>query len=136
MLLITTDASTIGGVNGWAASIVNGNDELVVSGWLTGLTNNEAELFAIFMGLIHAPVPGSVLIWSDSRTALAWLWRYPRYQGIHAREINRAIWEVVRQSHLTITETVRLKGHSLNVLHNKVDKEANRQANLGFDCLR
>lgn len=135
VVLVIVDGSVIGastGPMGWAVKIIDGDDHRLEYGWQLGFWgNNEAELFAILMGLLLTPPGRQALLWSDSKTALKWINGMPARKYL-ARSIKRAIFDVIYHSNLSF-QYDRIKGHHTNVIHNECHTWAYKMAQEAYD---
>ena len=68
MIKIYTDGSCIGnpGAGGWAAIILDGKNEKIISGGKNNTTNNQMELFAAIKALSNFNKKKSFKIFTDS----------------------------------------------------------------------
>ncbi len=119
------------GTGGWAAILVSGEFEKVLSGAARTTTNNRMELTAILEGIRALTEPCLVTVHSDSQLAIRWL--EGRY-AIRQPEI-RPLVDAVRRAiasgrHRVCYEWV--KGHAGNRYNELCDLVA-RQAVDAFD---
>jgi len=64
-----TDGACSASIGGWAYTL---NDERS-SGWLVGATNNQMELYAIYMVIEAADCDSTIDLHTDSKLAIGWL---------------------------------------------------------------
>lgn len=126
LIVIYTDGASKGnsGAAGWGCLV--GDD--LYSGGLEYATNNEAELFAVFMALEYVPANSVVLIVTDSKLVRGWLslnW------NINQENIRRYVTDIkaVKQAKNVHWAFKVVKGHSTNAKNNIVDRAASDAAN-------
>lgn len=134
---IFTDGSNLGqpGPGGWAALLVAGDHEQLISGPLVSATNNIAELTAVLEGIKALKKPCHVQIVSDSRYVVdginshmpKWVKQnWSRRQGPIANlELWQALWGLM-QTHRVAAVWVR--GHSGHPENERVDEAAGEQS--------
>lgn len=129
--LFYTDGSAIPnpGRGGWAFYDVM--NKTMESGWLDGVTNNYAELYAVYRCLITCERETRVFIYTDSRLVIGWL---AKGWNRNVKEID-AIVSMITDTIIALSLDVRyvkVKGH-MNIKYNElVDAEARRQASKKY----
>lgn len=133
---IYTDGSCIGnpGPGGWAALLVYGKHQCIISGNERDTTNNRMELSAVLMALRNLKEPCSVLVVTDSqyvRTVVCHGGDRPAKTFGKKVKKNMDLIKAIRataQQHDVLFHWVR--GHNGHIENELVDKEARKQANL------
>lgn len=136
-VILYTDGACSGnpGPGGWAAIIIDGGEERVVSGAEASTTNQRMELTAAVNGL--AAIAGSrrVLLHSDSAYIVncfleRWWERWQRNGWRNAGKqpvSNRDLWErLLAESRRHDVTWVKVAGHSGEPLNERVDELARR----------
>jgi ribonuclease HI len=136
--LIYTDGACIGnpGPGGYAALILVGNTEQVITGSDPSTTNNRMELMAAIQALEALPEGLSAVIHSDSQYVIKgmteWLvgWKRRGWRtGDKKPVLNQPLWERLDAlaSEREVTWTW-VRGHDGHELNERVDKLASEQA--------
>ena len=125
MIEIYTDGSAIEnpGPGGWAAVIVHGGSERVLSGGEDRTTNNRMEILAVIKGLEAVPDSAAVAVFSDSQYVVNTMTRNWK------RNANTDLW--VRLDAEADKRKVSwnwVRGHAGNPLNEKADSIANQEA--------
>ena len=138
MIKIYTDGSCIGnpGPGGWAAIILNGNKQSIISGKKKNTTNNQMELMAAIMALVFLKKKQKIRIYTDSNyvkegiTNWIKIWKKNNWKTANKKKVkNVELW--IKLNTLSIfhdIEWVWIKGHSGNPMNNLVDKLAKKAA--------
>lgn len=139
---IFTDGSCLGNgtsetFGGWAAILVCGNHEKVISGGCAKTTNNKMELLAVINGLSALKCPCNVDIYTDSAYVVGglsgWIdgWKRKGWITANRKPVeNRYLWECLDQMRYTHNITVhKVAGHSTNEYNNRADGLAVTAAN-------
>ena len=121
MIKIYTDGSCIGnpGPGGWAAIILSGDKQNIISGKKKNTTNNRMELTAVIRGLEATPEGSSSVINSDSQYIVNTMnlgWK---------RNANKDLWGALDS--LVKSRDVKfiwVKGHAGNTWNEKADRLA------------
>src|SRR6266542_2660617 len=122
-----------------AAFIIEGFSDLNASVRLHDWTSSTcAELAAIFLALITAPISFSVKIYSDSLDAIQLVQNFLSNQSTRAwlKSMN-TLWTMrivtlVREKHLNL-ELIKIKSHSSIELNEQVDQLAKEGSETGYD---
>jgi ribonuclease HI len=147
---VFTDGACVGnpGPGGWAALIIQGGTEQVLTGRDPSTTNNRMEMTAAITALEALP-PGSVLsLYSDSQIVVKgiseWLdgWKRRGWRNATRKPVaNRDLWE--RLDKLNAERQVEwlwIKGHAGNEHNERVDLlaelEAEREASAKLRQIR
>ena len=118
------------GPGGWAAIILDGDRERVISGAAASTTNQRMELTAAIEGLAAIPDRRRVRLHSDSAYVVncfrdRWHERWQRGSWIGANKkpvANRDLWErLIAESRRHDVEWVKVAGHSGDALNERVD---------------
>ncbi|OLC17707.1 MAG: ribonuclease HI [Candidatus Rokubacteria bacterium 13_1_40CM_69_27] len=136
--MVYTDGACAGnpGPGGWAAIIIDGDDERTVSGAEPKTTNQRMELTAAIEGLAAIPGRRRVRLHSDSAYLVncfhdRWWERWERNGWIGTDKkpvVNRDLWErLLAQTRRHDVVWVKVAGHSGDALNERVDRLA-RQA--------
>ena len=144
MIKIYTDGSCIGnpGTGGWAAVIINGKNEEVISGSKNNTTNNQMELLAAIKALSNFNKKKSLKIFTDSNYVkdgiTKWIknWEKNNWKTSAKKPVkNQELWKKLDK--LVKFHDVKwewVKGHSSDNLNNKVDEIARKKAeSVGFE---
>jgi len=135
---VYTDGACSGnpGPGGWAAIIIDGDQERVVSGGAPHTTNQRMELQAVAEGLGAVPGRRRIHVYSDSAYIVncfreRWWERWEKNGWVAAMKrpvVNRDLWELlIAQSRRHDVTWHWVKGHSGHPLNDRVDLLA-RQA--------
>lgn len=141
LITLVADGSCLGnpGPGGWAALIRTDEGERLISAGVALTTNNRMELTAVLEGLKEIPITSQVHVLTDSRYVIdgfakGWVknwkkngWKTASKGGVK----NRDLWEALEDQvnhHMISWEWV--KGHNGHVDNERVDAEAQRQAQL------
>ena len=138
MIKIYTDGSCIGnpGAGGWAAIILDGKNEKIISGSKNNTTNNQMELFAAIKALSNFNKKKSFKIFTDSNYVkdgiTKWIknWKKNNWKTSAKKPVkNQELWEKLDK--LVKFHDVKwewIKGHSTNIYNNLADKLAKKAA--------
>jgi ribonuclease HI len=140
-VLLVTDGACKGnpGPGGWAVILRHGSKEKLLSGGEATSTNNRMELLAVIEGLGALKKKCNVHIQTDSKYVMdafekKWIdkweangWKTAAKEPVKNRELWERLIELV-DSHNVTWEWVR--GHSGHADNERVDEEAQRQADL------
>lgn len=142
-MIVYTDGACTGnpGPGGWAAIVIDGAEERVVSGAEPSTTNQRMELSAAIGGLSALPGRRRVRLHSDSAYVVncfrdRWWERWERngWIGSDKRPVaNRDLWErLLAQARRHDVTWVKVRGHSGEPLNDRVDALAREAiASLG-----
>jgi ribonuclease HI len=131
-VILYTDGACTGnpGPGGWAALIIDGGQERVVSGGEPLTTNQRMELTAAIEGLAAIPGRRRVRLHSDSAYVVncfrdRWWERWERNGWIGSSKqavSNRDLWQrLLAESRRHDVEWVKVAGHSGEILNERVD---------------
>ena len=138
MIKIYTDGSCIGnpGTGGWAAVIINGKNEKVISGSKNSTTNNQMELLAAIKALSNFNKKKSLKIFTDSNYVkdgiTKWIknWEKNNWKTSAKKPVkNQELWKKLDK--LVKFHDVKwewVKGHSTNIYNNLADELARKAA--------
>ena len=138
MIKIYTDGSCIGnpGSGGWAAVILDGKNEKVISGNKNNTTNNQMELLAAIKGLSNFNKKKSFKIFTDSNYVkdgiTKWIknWEKNNWKTSNKKPVkNQELWKKLDK--LVKFHNVKwewVKGHSTNIYNNLADELARKAA--------
>ena len=138
MIKIYTDGSCIGnpGTGGWAAVIINGKNEKVISGSKNNTTNNQMELLAAIKALSNFNKKKSLKIFTDSNYVkdgiTKWIknWEKNNWKTSAKKPVkNQELWKKLNK--LVKFHDVKwewIKGHSTNIYNNLADELAKKAA--------
>ena len=138
MIKIYTDGSCIGnpGAGGWAAIILDGKNEKIISGSKNNTTNNQMELFAAIKALSNFDKKKSFKIFTDSNYVkdgiTKWIknWKKNNWKTSAKKPVkNQELWEKLDK--LVKFHDVKwewIKGHSTNIYNNLADELAKKAA--------
>jgi ribonuclease HI len=132
---IYTDGACSGnpGSGGWAAILLHGGHEKVISGYDPDTTNNRMELTAAIEGLKALKYPCSVELYSDSSYLVdafnnGWItgWKLNGWRKSSKDEVkNRDLWEQLDElAGIHDIAWIKVKGHGDNEYNNRCDKLA------------
>ena len=138
MIKIYTDGSCIGnpGSGGWAAVILNGNKQDIISGRKKNTTNNQMELMAAIKALIFFSKKQKIRIYTDSNyvkegiTNWIKIWEKNNWKTANKKKVkNVELWiKLNTLSNFHDIEWQWVKGHSGDSMNNMVDKLAKKAA--------
>lgn len=131
-VIVYTDGACSGnpGPGGWAAIIIDGGEERVVSGAEPRTTNQRMELTAAIEGLAAIPGRRPVRLHSDSAYVIncfrdRWWERWERAGWVNAGKqpvANRDLWErLLAENRRHDVAWVKVAGHSGEPLNERVD---------------
>ncbi len=134
-VILYTDGACSGnpGPGGWAALIIDGGEERVVSGAEAATTNQRMELRAALEGLAALPGRRRVRLHSDSAYVVncfldGWWqgWEQRGWVGASKQPIaNRDLWErLLAESRRQEVTWVKVAGHAGDPLNERVDRLA------------
>ena len=138
MIKIYTDGSCIGnpGAGGWAAIILDGKNEKIISGSKNNTTNNQMELFAAIKALSNFNKKKSFKIFTDSNYVkdgiTKWIknWKKNNWKTSAKKPVkNQELWKKLDK--LVKFHDVKwewIKGHSTNIYNNLADELAKKSA--------
>ena len=138
MIKIYTDGSCIGnpGAGGWAAIILDGKNERIISGNKINTTNNQMELFAAIKALSNFNKKKSFKIFTDSNYVkdgiTKWIknWKKNNWKTSAKKPVkNQELWKKLDK--LVKFHDVKwewIKGHSTNIYNNLADEMAKKAA--------
>ena len=138
MIKIYTDGSCIGnpGSGGWAAVILNGKKEKIISGNKNNATNNQMELLAAIKSLSNFNKKKSFKIFTDSNYVkdgiTKWIrnWEKNNWKTSSKKPVkNQELWKKLDK--LVKFHDVKwewIKGHSTNIYNNLADELARKAA--------
>ena len=138
MIKIYTDGSCIGnpGAGGWAAIILDGKNEKIISGNKNNTTNNQMELLAAIKGLSNFNKKKSFKIFTDSNYVkdgiTKWIknWEKNNWKTSNKKPVkNQELWKKLDK--LVKFHNVKwewIKGHSTNIYNNLADELARKVA--------
>lgn len=134
-VLIYTDGACSGnpGPGGWAAILMHGGHEKVISGYEKDTTNNKMELFAAISALRCLKEPCEVELYSDSAYLVngfekKWIegWKAKGWINSSKEPVkNIELWrelDILNKTHNI--KWIKVKGHSDNEFNNRCDKLA------------
>ena len=138
MIKIYTDGSCIGnpGSGGWAAVILNGNKQDIISGRKKNTTNNQMELMAAIKALIFFSKKQKIRIYTDSNyvkegiTNWIKIWEKNNWKTANKKKVkNVELWVKLNTlSNFHDIEWKWVKAHSGDPMNNMVDKLARKAA--------
>ena len=138
MIKIYTDGSCIGnpGSGGWAAIILNGNKQDIISGRKKNTTNNQMELMAAIKALVFFSKKQKIRIYTDSNyvkegiTNWIKIWEKNNWKTANKKKVkNVELWKKLNTlSNFHDIEWKWVKGHSGDPMNNMVDKLAKKAA--------
>ena len=138
MIKIYTDGSCIGnpGSGGWAAVILDGKNEKIISGNKNNTTNNQMELMAAIKSLSNFNKKKSLKIFTDSNYVkdgiTKWIrnWEKNNWKTSTKKPVkNQELWKKLDK--LVKFHDVKwewVKGHSTNIYNNLADELARKAA--------
>ena len=138
MIKIYTDGSCIGnpGSGGWAAIILNGDKQDIISGRKKNTTNNQMELIAAIKALIFFSKKQKIRIYTDSNyvkegiTSWIKIWEKNNWKTANKKKVkNIELWKKLNTlSNFHDIEWKWVKGHSGDPMNNMADKLAKKSA--------
>ena len=138
MIKIYTDGSCIGnpGPGGWAAIILNGDKQSIISGKKKNTTNNQMELMAAIKALVFLKKKQKIRIYTDSNyvkegiTNWIKIWEKNNWKTANKKKVkNVELWiKLNTLSNFHDIEWKWVKGHSGDLMNNMVDKLAKKAA--------
>lgn len=134
-IILYTDGACSGnpGPGGWAALLMHGDHEKMISGADPNTTNNRMEMMAVIEGLRALQEPCLVRVHSDSAYIInaflqGWIdnWIRRGWKKADKKPVeNQDLWRDMMQAMERHTvEWVKVKGHSDDVLNQRVDEQA------------
>ena len=139
-LEIYTDGACLGnpGPGGWAALIIDNNQEKILSGNNEMTTNNRMELLAVIKALETINHHLEITIYTDSKYVIngitSWIknWKTNDWKSSSKTPVkNIDLWKILDvNSQKQNIKWVWVKGHSGNNYNDKVDKIARNQAEI------
>ena len=137
-LEIYTDGACLGnpGPGGWAALIIDNNQERILSGNNEMTTNNRMELLAVIKALESINHHLEITIYTDSKYVIngitSWIkkWKTNDWKNSSKTPVkNIDLWKILDvNSQKQNIKWVWVKGHSGNTYNDKVDEIARNQA--------
>ena len=138
MIKIYTDGSCIGnpGSGGWAAIILNGDKQDIISGRKKNTTNNQMELMAAIKALEFFSKKHKIRIYTDSNyvkegiTSWIKIWKKNNWKTANKKKVkNVGLWTKLNTlSNFHDIEWKWVKAHSGDPMNNMVDKLARKAA--------
>ena len=138
MIKIYTDGSCIGnpGSGGWAAIILNGDKQDIISGRKKNTTNNQMELMAAIKALVFFSKKQKIRIYTDSNyvkegiTDWIKIWEKNNWKTASKKKVkNVELWiKLNTLSNFHDIEWKWVKAHSGDPMNNMVDKLARKAA--------
>ena len=138
MITIYTDGSCVGnpGPGGWAAIILNGNNQDIISGKKKNTTNNQMELMAAIKALVFLKKKQKIKIYTDSNyvkegiTNWIKIWEKNNWKTANKKKVkNVELWiKLNTLSNFHDIEWKWVKGHSGDPMNNAVDRLAKKAA--------
>ncbi len=138
MIKIYTDGSCIGnpGSGGWAAIILNGDKQNIISGRKKNTTNNQMELMAAIRALVFFTKKQKIRIYTDSNyvkegiTNWIKIWEKNNWKTANKKKVkNVDFWKKLNiLSNFHDIEWKWVKAHSGDPMNNMVDKLARKAA--------
>ena len=138
MIKIYTDGSCIGnpGSGGWAAIILNGDKQDIISGRKKNTTNNQMELMAAIKALVFFSKKQKIRIYTDSNyvkegiTDWIKIWEKNNWKTANKKKVKSVeLWiKLNTLSNFHDIEWKWVKAHSGDPMNNMVDKLARKAA--------
>ncbi len=138
MIKIYTDGSCIGnpGPGGWAAIILKGAKQNIISGRKKNTTNNQMELMAAIKALVFFTKKQKIRIYTDSNyvkegiTNWIKIWEKNNWKTANKKKVkNVELWKKLNiLSNFHDIEWKWVKAHSGDPMNNMVDKLARKAA--------
>ena len=124
------------GPGGWAAVILNGNKQSIISGKKKNTTNNQMELMAAIKALVFLKKKQKIRIYTDSNyvkegiTNWIKIWEKNNWKTANKKKVkNVELWiKLNTLSNFHNIEWQWVKGHSGDPMNNMVDKLAKKAA--------
>ena len=138
MIKIYTDGSCIGnpGPGGWAAIILKGDKQKIISGKKKNTTNNQMELMAAIKALVFLKKKQKIRIYTDSNYVKEgitnWIktWKKNNWKTKKKKKVkNVELW--IKLNILSDFHDIEwrwVKAHAQDSMNNKVDKLAKKAA--------
>ena len=134
-IILYTDGACSGnpGPGGWAALLIHGDHEKMLSGADPNTTNNRMEMMAVIEGLKALQQPCHVRVHSDSAYIInaftqGWIdnWQRRGWKKADKKPVeNQDLWhEMIQAMERHHVEWVKVKGHSDDILNQRVDEQA------------
>jgi ribonuclease HI len=134
-IILYTDGACSGnpGPGGWAALLMHGDHEKMISGGDPNTTNNRMEMMAVIEGLRALQEPCHVRVHSDSAYIInaflqGWIdnWIRRGWKKADKKPVeNQELWRDMMQAMERHTvEWIKVKGHSDDILNQRVDEQA------------
>ncbi len=134
-IILYTDGACSGnpGPGGWAALLMHGDHEKMISGADPNTTNNRMEMMAVIEGLRALQEPCLVRVHSDSAYIInaflqGWIdnwirrgWKKADKKPVENQDLWRDMMQAMERHQV---EWVKVKGHSDDVLNQRVDEQA------------
>ena len=134
-IILYTDGACSGnpGPGGWAALLMHGDHEKMISGADPNTTNNRMEMMAVIEGLRALQEPCHVRVHSDSAYIInaflqGWIdnwirrgWKKADKKPVENQDLWRDMMQAMERHQV---EWVKVKGHSDDVLNQRVDEQA------------
>ena len=140
MIKIYTDGSCLKnpGPGGWAAGIIENDQERVISGNEKNTTNNQMELLATIKALEEFSSKENITIVTDSKYVkdgiTIWIrkWEVNNWKTSNKQSVkNIHLWKKLSElNNKHVVEWVWVKGHSNDPLNDMVDEMAKRAAKI------
>tara|TARA_B100001996_G_C18267849_1_gene441845 strand:+ start:121 stop:543 length:423 start_codon:yes stop_codon:yes gene_type:complete len=140
MIKIYTDGSCLKnpGPGGWAAVIIENDQERVISGNEKNTTNNQMELLATIKALEEFSSKENITIVTDSKYVkdgiTIWIrkWEVNNWKTSNKQSVkNIHLWKKLSElNNKHVVEWVWVKGHSNDPLNDMVDEMAKRAAKI------
>ncbi|OAJ34394.1 ribonuclease HI [Piscirickettsia salmonis] len=122
------------GLGGWATLVLNHDQEVELSGFVTHSTNNRMEITAAIKALAYAPKTSHIRLYTDSmyliQGAQNWLkkWRRQNWCNAFGESIaNQDLWQQLDQLLHEHTHPIQwhwVKGHDGNLYNERCDRMA------------
>ena len=124
------------GPGGWAAVILNGNKQSIISGKKKNTTNNQMELMAAIKALVFLKKKQKIKIYTDSNyvkegiTNWIKIWEKNNWKTSNKKKVkNVELWiKLNTLSNFHDVEWQWVKGHSGDPMNNMVDRLAKKAA--------
>lgn len=134
-IILYTDGACSGnpGPGGWAALLMHGDYEKMISGGDPNTTNNRMEMMAVIEGLRALQEPCHVRVHSDSAYIInaflqGWIdnWIRRGWKKADKKPVeNQDLWrDMIQAMERHTVEWIKVKGHSDDVLNQRVDEQA------------
>ena len=134
-VILYTDGACSGnpGPGGWAAILIFGPHERILTGFEKETTNNRMELMAVIEGLAALKERCRVKVHSDSSYVVnafkqGWIenWKKRGWKTAAKQPVkNRELWELLdMHTGRHEVEWIKVKGHADNELNNRADRLA------------